>query len=211
MAHDPEVSPPRLYLVSPPLAAAAPFDAALKAALAAGDVACVLVRLATGDPGQRKQVVRDLAKIVQDADAALLVENDVQLAARAGADGAHVSGSGEPFEQALESLKPERIVGVGGLETRDECMGVGERDVDYLMFGGPDDPLPHAEALDRATWWAEIFNVPCVAFATSLDEIDALAAAHVEFVALGDAVWNDARGPAAAVAEAQKRCAGALA
>ncbi len=211
MAHDPEISPPRLYLVSPPLAALAPFDATLKATLGAGDVACVLVRLATEDPGLRKQIVRDLAKIVQDADAALLVENDVQLAARAGADGAHVSGAGESFEQALDSLKPERIVGVGGLETRDECMGVGERDVDYLMFGGPDDPLPHEEAIERATWWAEIFNVPCVAFAARLEEIDALAAAHVEFVALGDAVWNDARGPAVAVAEAQKRCAGALA
>jgi len=209
MAHDPDLPPPRLYLVSPPLAAAAPFDAALKAALGAGDVACVLVRLATDDTGKRKQVVRDLAKIVQDADAALLIEDDVQLAARAGADGAHVTDGGETLEQALESLKPERIVGVGGLDTRDACMSVGERDVDYLMFGGPDDPMPHDEALERATWWAEIFNVPCVAFAADLKEIDALAAAHVEFIALGDAVWNDARGPAAAVAEAQKRCAGA--
>jgi thiamine-phosphate pyrophosphorylase len=211
MAHDPEIPPPRLYLVTPPLAAAAPFDAALNAALGAGDVACVLVRFATEDPGRRKQIVRDLASIVQAGDAALLVDGDTQLAARAGADGAHVAGHGEALEQALDSLKPDRIVGAGALETRDDCMEAGERDVDYLMFGGPGDPLDPQDVLERAQWWAEIFNVPCVAFAHSLDEVDALAAAHVEFVALEKAVWDDPRGPAAAVADAQKRCVGALA
>lgn len=211
MASDPDLPPPRLYLVTPRLAAAAPFDAALQAALGAGDVACVLVRFATDDPGKRKQIVRDLAGLAQDAGAALLVENDAQLAARAGADGVHVSGTGEALEQALESLKPERIVGVGALETRDDCMSVGERDVDYLMFGGPSDPLPHGQALDLAQWWAEIFNVPCVAFAATLEEIEALAAAHVEFVGLCEAIWDDPRGPAVAVAEAYRRCAGAAA
>lgn len=211
MAREPEILPPRLYLITPPLAAAAPFDAALKAALGAGDVACVLVRFAAADPGKRKQIVRDLGVIVQNAGAALLVDGDAQLAARAGADGAHVAGEGEALEQALESLKPDRIVGVGALETRDECMSAGERDVDYLMFGGPGDPLGPDDVRERAQWWAEIFNVPCVAFAHSLADVAALAEAHVEFVALEAAVWDDSRGPAAAVADAQKLCSGALA
>ena len=56
MARDPEAPPARLYLITPPLSAAAPFDTALAAALGAGDVACVLARFATNDPGQRKAI-----------------------------------------------------------------------------------------------------------------------------------------------------------
>ncbi len=211
MARDPEAPPARLYLITPPLAAAQPFDAALKAALGAGDVACVLVRFATPDPGARKTIVRALTPFVQDFGAALLLAADPQLAARAGADGAHVTGVGETLDQAIESLKPDRIVGVGGLDSRDACMAAGELDVDYLMFGGLDDSMSPAAVLERTQWWAEIFNVPCVAFAQSLTEVDALSNAGAEFIALDAAVWDDARGPAAAVAEAGARCAGALA
>lgn len=210
MARDPEAPAARLYLITPKLEAAGPFDKALAAALAAGDVACVLARFATNDPGQRKAILRVLTPLAQDHGAALLVDGDTQLAARAGADGAHVSGLAA-LGDAVESLKPERIVGVCDLETRDECMSAGEQDVDYLMFGGPDDPATALDVLERTQWWAEIFNVPCVAFARSLDEAEGLADAGAEFIALESAVWNDSRGPAAAVAEAAARLAGALA
>lgn len=210
MARDPEAPPARLYLITPRLGAAQPFDGALAAALAAGDVACVLARFETNDPGQRKAILRALTPLAQDHGAALLVDGDTQLAARAGADGAHVA-SLATLGDAIESLKPERIVGVGGLDSRDECMSAGEQDVDYLMFGGPDDHATHLDILERTHWWAEIFNVPCVAFARALDEIEPLADAGAEFIALEAAVWNDPRGPAAAVSEAAARSAGAMA
>lgn len=211
MARDIEAPPARLYLITPPLGAASPFDQALAAALGAGDVACVLARFATNDPGQRKAILRALTPLAQDHGAALLVDGDAQLAARAGADGVHVSGAGAALGEAIESLKPERIVGVGGLDTRDECMSAGELDVDYLMFGAPDERAAAVEILEQTRWWAEIFNVPCVAFARALDEIEALADAGAEFIALEAAVWDDPRGPAAAVAEAAARSVGALA
>ena len=85
-------------------------------------------------------------------------------------------------------------------------MMVGELDVDYVMFGdpAPDGWLPPLEqVVERVSWWAEIFNVPCVAFAARLEDVAALSQAGADFVALGDAVWEDARGPAAAVRDAQ--------
>ena len=130
---------------------------------------------------------------------------------RAGADGVHISGAGRALDDAIESLKPERIVGVGDLATRDDCMNAGEQDVDYLMFGGPDDPATQHDILERTRWWAEIFNVPCVAFARTLEEIEPLADAGAEFIALEAAAWDDKRGPAAAVAEAAARSVGAMA
>ncbi len=74
------------------------------------------------------------------------------------------------------------------------------------MFGEP-DPVgkrPAFEAVhERVAWWTEVFEVPCVAYAATFDEVTELAAA--EFVAVGEFVFSDSRGPAAAVADAAAR------
>jgi thiamine-phosphate pyrophosphorylase len=84
-------------------------------------------------------------------------------------------------------------------------MAAGEAGASYVMFGEPnaDGARPAAEhTLERVAWWAEIFNVPCVGYAGSLDEIGPLAQAGAEFVALGDAVWQHDGGPADAIKRA---------
>ena len=103
-------------------------------------------------------------------------------------------------------MKPERIVGAGPLRTKHDAMNAAEKDVDYLLFGEPglDSRGPAtADILERVAWWSEIFIVPCVGYAQRLADVAALAAAGADFVALGEAVWNDVRGPAAATREAQ--------
>ena len=209
---------PRLFLITPPLSEVAGFAPQLEAALAAGDVACVLVLLAARDEASAKKIVKSLAPLVQGRGAALLVADDPQLAARCDADGVHIHGSGAALERALddaiERVKPERIVGAGPLRTRHDAMNAAERDIDYLLFGEPaaDSHGPSAaEILERVAWWSEIFMVPCVGYAQSLADVAALAAAGADFVALGDAVWNDARGPAAATGAAQAALGAALA
>lgn len=190
----------RLYLVTPPIEDQAAFAPRLAEALAAGDVACVLLRFGEAhDAASRGRI--DLVRSVQARDAAALVVNDIDSALTLGADGLHVDGAGD-LSEALRRLKPARIVGVGGLSSRDDAMLAGERDVDYLMFGDGKVPDPFAERLERVAWWAEIFRVPCVAHAYALNEIEPLAAAGAEFVALGNCIWSDPRGPAAAVVDA---------
>ncbi len=195
---------PRLVLVSPPLEAAEPFAAQAAAAVAGGAVASILLRLAAADPGRRKAIVRALCESLQPAGVAVIVVGDALLAARADADGVHVEGAGEDLAEALQSLKPKRIVGVGRLSGRDEAMVAGEAEPDYLLFGEPaaDGFVRPLEArIERVGWWAEIFNLPCVAWASSLDEVGPLAGAGADFVALGDWLWREAD-PAALVARA---------
>lgn len=195
---------PRLYLITPPVGDAQTFAPVLTAALAAGDVACVLLRFAPPDENARKKICRALAPLVQDRGAALLLADDPQLAVRAGADGVHMTHSGEKLEAALESLKPDRIVGVGGLADKDQAMGAGEQDIDYVMFGDLDPGGESADAvLERASWWAEIFNVPCIGVAHEMDQVESLAGSGVEFVALGPKIFADPRGAADSVAQAQ--------
>lgn len=192
----------RLYLVTQPVREASTVLAPLRAALDAGDVACVLLRLAVRDEGAAKKVVRSFVEATARHDVALLIEGDAQLAARAGADGVHVRGIGAALEAALASLKPERIVGCGGLKLRDDAMTAGEADVDYVMFGepAPDGWVPPLDdTLERVGWWADIFQVPCVGYATALDDVAPLAQAGADFVALDGKIWQDADDPAAVV------------
>ena len=78
-----------------------------------------------------------------------------------------------------ERLKGERAIGAGGIRTKDDAMTLGEAGADYLLFGEPrpDGSLPAFETVvERAAWWAEIFETPCVAYAPSLDAVRPLAA-----------------------------------
>lgn len=73
------------------------------------------------------------------------------------------------------------------------------------MFGEPDEhgQRPSFDAiLERVSWWAEVFEAPCVAYAGSIGEIAALVEAGADFVALGDWLWNDPQNIAATVASA---------
>ncbi len=190
----------RLYLITPRVGDMTEIEPYLAAALGAGDVACLLLRLDAMPARAAKDLIRQVAAIVQPRDTALLVD-DARLSAHAGADGVHVEGLGQVFTDALDSLKPERIVGIGGALSRDEAMQAGEAGADYLMFDA--GPGAAAETLGLTAWWAEIFNVPCVGVAHRPEEVEALAASGAEFVALSDAVWQDPRGLAAVVGEAE--------
>jgi thiamine-phosphate pyrophosphorylase len=196
---------PRLYLATPPLDDVAATTALLAPALAAAEIAAVLVRLPAAD--ERTLIIRvlEIAPLVQERGAALLIEGRPDLVARAGADGAHVTGIAA-MQEAIGILKPDRIVGAGGLASRHEAMVAAEAGADYVMFGEPDaaGKRPSFEAIrERVEWWAEVFAVPCIAYAASLAEVGPLAAA--EFLALGPSILSDPRGPAAAVAEALQR------
>ncbi len=194
--------PPRLYLITPPIRDASAFAPALEAALGVCDIACVLIRTDGRDPGENKKIIAALAPLVQRRDAAALVVGDPQLAIRANADGCHVEADGEALQAAIATLQPGRIVGAGDLATRDAAMAAGEYGVDYVMFGGPDGEEPHEGVVELVAWWAEIFNVPCVAYAHALADVGELAAAGADFIALGEAVFADPRGVAPALAEA---------
>ena len=111
------------------------------------------------------------------------------------------------MEDAMPSLKPDRIAGVGGLPTRHDSMAAGEAGADYVLFGEPDAEglRPAVEAIaERLGWWAELFEPPCVGFAASLREAREFAAAGADFVLVGDFIWADPRGAAAALGDAEQ-------
>jgi thiamine-phosphate pyrophosphorylase len=195
----------RLYLVTPRVDDAAELARNLDAMLAAADVAAVLLRLPEAGEGVLIDHIRAIAPVVQSRDIALVLDGHAELVARTGADGAHLTGV-EALAAAVGGLKPDRIAGVGHLRTRHEAMLAGERGADYLMFGEPNGERPAFDiVLERVAWWSELFELPCVGYAQSLDEVAALAAAGADFVALGEFVFFDSRSPSAMIRDAADR------
>ena len=188
---------PRLYLATPPVDDPQALLGVLADLLKAADIAAVLLRLKPSDPRTLLSHIKALAPVIQDQGAALLLDGHVDLVARAGADGAHLSGL-EAFEEALPTLKPNRIAGVGGLATRHDSMTAGELGADYVLFGEPDEngQRPSTQAIcDRLQWWDEVFELPSVGFAGTLEEVGAFAAAGADFILAGDFIWSASEGP----------------
>jgi thiamine-phosphate pyrophosphorylase len=200
---------PRLYLATPEVDDPSQLASSLPELLAAADVAAVLVRLKETDQRTMISRAKMLAPVIQNAGAALLLDGRVELVARAGADGAHVTGLAA-LEDALPSLKPDRIAGIGGLATRHDSMAAGELGADYVLFGEPDSngQRPSTEAIaERLQWWDELFEPPCIGFAISCGEAAEFAAAGADFVMVGDFVWADPRGAKAALIDAAQAIA----
>ncbi len=197
---------PRLYLITPPISDASAFSVHLNTAMEAGDVAAVLLRLTDSDERTLINRAKAIAALVQDRDAALLLDGRVELVARSGADGAHLTGIAT-FTEALADLRPERIAGAGGLMTRHDAMLAAEQGADYVMFGEPDttNARPSFDAVEeRIAWWAEVFESPCVGYAASLDDVAPLVAAGADFIALGDFLWRDPHAIKATTTEASR-------
>jgi thiamine-phosphate pyrophosphorylase len=204
---------PRLYLATPVVDDPSALAADLADALAKADVAAVLLRLKPTDPRTMITRIKALAPVVQSSGVALLLDGNADLVARGGADGAHLTGI-EAMMEALPTLKPDRIAGVGGLVTRHDSMSAGEAGADYVLFGEPDAraqrPSPEAIA-ERLQWWAELFEPPCIGYAGSREEAHEFAAAGADFVLVGDFIWADPRGAAAALSEIEQAIAQAYA
>jgi thiamine-phosphate pyrophosphorylase len=206
---------PRLYLATLPVDDPQVSLGMLADLLKAADIAAVLLRLKPSDPRTLISRIKALAPAIQDHGAALLLDGHVDLVARAGADGAHLPGL-EAFAEALPTLKPDRIAGVGGLATRHDSMTAGELGADYVLFGEPDEKeqRPSTQAIcDRLQWWDEVFELPSVGFAGTLEEVGAFTAAGADFILAGDFIWSASEGPLKtlrATVEAIRKAHGAM-
>lgn len=177
-------------------------------ALAGGDVASLII---DGEGEHLQRLAEAVVPIAQMAGVAALVRNDTRIAGRSKADGVHIDSGLADIAAAVEKMRPKLIVGAGGARARHEAMTVGEANPDYLFFGRLDgDTLDgiFPKALDLAAWWSELFLIPAMVMGgRTIASVEEAARAGVEFVALRTAVFDDPRGAAAAVDEANRRLA----
>lgn len=198
---------PQFMLITPPVDDPAAYLDRFTALAETGALAVALLNVSAESDAALKRKLDLLLAPLQAAGIACLITppDDLRLVARLGLDGVH-AGSEDDLGALVEGLKPNRILGVGGLRSRHEAMDAGEKDIDYVMFGEPraDGYIPPlSQTIERAQWWAEIFNVPCIAYAPDLGSVAPLAATGAEFIALGPWLF-EAKDPAALLAEARR-------
>jgi len=204
-----DVPAQRLYLITPPVIEPAKFAEDLKAALGAGDVACLQLRLKDGERTASDNAFRRAAEallpICHAHDVALLINDRPDLAIKLGADGVHVGQEDEPYAEARRILGPDRIVGVTCHNSRHLAMEAAEAGADYVAFGaffptGTKQPKTRAEP-EILEWWSGLMEVPCVAIGgITVENCGPLVTAGADFLAVSAGVWQHAEGPAVAVA-----------
>ena len=204
---DPRRPPCQLYLISP-LDVGGAFPEALKAALAAGPVAAFQFRVKGMDQHEAARLAAPLQEICAAHDVAFIVNDDMGLAKRLGADGVHLGqGDGDP-EVARRLLGPSAQIGITCHDSRHLAMEAGEAGADYVAFGAfyptATKETRHRPDPSILSWWTTLFEIPCVAIGGITPENGrALVEAGADFLAVCSAVWDHPAGPAQAVSAFQ--------
>lgn len=195
----------RLYLITPPTFELDAFSRALEDALSGGDVACVQLRMKDVADTEILRVGAALKPIVQAADAAFILNDRPDLAARLDADGVHVGQSDASYSEARRMMGKDRIVGVTCHNSRGLAYDAAEAGADYVAFGafyptGTKEPSHWAEP-DVLSIWQETMETPCVAIGgITVANAEPLVRAGADFLAVSGGVWAHPEGSRAAVA-----------
>lgn len=163
-----------------------------------GDIAGFVLRVddALDDPVAR---VTPLQTLCAHHATAFIVRDHLELALEMGADGVHLGSAAGDVVAARAALGKERILGVSCGVSRHAAMEAGEQGADYVAFGDP-ARRPGPEVDELLGWWSELFVLPCVAEgAITVEDCTRLARAGADMVAVGQDVWTDPAGAAAAV------------
>ncbi|MBV8392694.1 MAG: thiamine phosphate synthase [Alphaproteobacteria bacterium] len=181
----------RLYLISPErIDDPAAFASGLRAALDGGDVAAFQLFLPDADDTTLARAADTLRPVCQQRNVAFILGGRPDLAVKLDCDGVQVGI--EDYAEARRLVGRDRQVGVFSPASRHLAMEVAEAGADYVAFD--------AGEIELIEWWSELFEVPCVAVGDiALDNVRPLLAAGADFIAVGNAVWDHADGPEAAV------------
>ncbi|HUT25161.1 MAG TPA: thiamine phosphate synthase [Sumerlaeia bacterium] len=134
----------RLVLVTDQSASARPLPVVVEAALRGGVTAVMLRERDMTTKGLYDLAV-ELRRITQRAGALLIVNDRVDVALAAGADGVHLGWQSLPFENARALMGESRLVGAS-THSPDEARRAAQQGADYVTFG-PVFPTPRKAGL----------------------------------------------------------------
>lgn len=208
MAKTPTVPPRppcRLYLITPPtIPDLEAFAGVLEAALDAGDVAALQIRLKPADDAAIRAAAKRLAPVAQSRGVAVILNDRPDLAKETGCDGVHVGQTDMGVAEARRVMGPDAMIGATCHDSRELAMDAAEAGADYVAFGAffPTDTktTTHRPDPEILGIWQETTEIPCVAIGgITVETAGMLAAAGADFVAVSAGVWSHPQGAAKAV------------
>lgn len=120
-----------------------------------------------------------LISFAQGLNIAVLIQDDIDLAASLKADGVEVA-SLEAYKNARSQLGPDALIGALCGNSRHDAMALGEAGADYIAL-----------APDLIEWWAGLFEPACVCeLDLSLENATDMIKAGADFIRPQN--WADA-------------------
>ncbi|MEO1204984.1 MAG: thiamine phosphate synthase [Pseudomonadota bacterium] len=123
---------------------------------------------------------------------AVMIADDACLARTVKADGIHLNWTPDcldRFTEAREIAGGRLMIGADAGTSRHNAMVFAEAGAEYIAFGLSPTAMEHdtaaANRLDMVEWWADVFEIPCVATGISgvqQDVVHQLASAGADFV-----------------------------
>jgi thiamine-phosphate pyrophosphorylase len=147
------------------------------------------------DEHEAARLAEPLQRLCGDRDIAFIVNDSISLAKRLGADGVHLGQSDGTPAEARRLLGREAQIGVTCHASRHLAMEAGEAGADYVAFGAfyetTTKPSEHRPDPAILSWWASLFEIPCVAIGgITPGNAAPLITAGADFIAVCNAVWG---------------------
>jgi thiamine-phosphate pyrophosphorylase len=164
-------------------------DTIINEVIAAIRGGAVVVQYRDKNPADALLLARELVKICHQHDVPLIINDDIELAAMAGADGVHIGKEDGAIAQARKYLGHDAIIGVSCYNFVERALDAEGQGATYAAFGRffPSSSKPLAapakiETLQKAKL---LLNIPIVAIGGILPENGAqLLAAGADLLAV---------------------------
>ncbi|WP_426050239.1 thiamine phosphate synthase [Brevundimonas sp. SL161] len=195
----------QLYLITPPVIDdLEAFAARLEAALDAGPVAALQIRIKPASDEAITAAVRRLAPVAQSRGVAVILNDRPDLASALGCDGVHVGQGDASVASARRIMGKSAMIGATCHDSRHLGMEAAEQGADYVAFGAfyptSTKDTVHRPEPEILTIWQETMEIPSVAIGgITIENAAPLIATGADFLAVSAGVWAHPEGAAEAV------------
>lgn len=148
------------------------FKEVLQEALSAGGITCVQLREKHAAPEEKETLAREAQALCAQAGMPFLIDDDVELALRIGADGVHIGQDDIPCAEARRALGDRAIIGVTA-KTLGQARKAEAEGADYLGVGAV---FPTSTKQDTWTIDHEVLRQICAAVSIPVVAIGGITA-----------------------------------
>ncbi|KPJ52113.1 MAG: hypothetical protein AMS16_06860, partial [Planctomycetes bacterium DG_58] len=159
---------------------------------------CRLIELRekTMPDGECLKLACELRELTREAEALLIVNDRVDVARAADADGVHLGLDDLPIEEARKILGPSKLIGLTA-HSVDELKDAESRGADYIgvgtMFSSPTKPDLEVKGPAELIPAAATCPIPCYAIGgINRDNVDELLKLGAKRIAVGSAITSSA-------------------
>ena len=164
-------------------------DTIINEVIAALRGGAVIVQYRDKNPADALFLAKELVKVCHQFNAPLIINDDIELAAMAGADGVHIGKEDGAIDQARKRLGNDAIIGVSCYNFVERALDAQEQGANYVAFGrffpSSSKPLAAPAKIETLLQAKRLLTIPIVAIGGILPENGAqLLAAGADLLAV---------------------------